>query len=200
MIEVREATSKDVPQIVDIHLNAFPGFFLSSLGKGFLKLYYTAFITHKDGVLLVADKDSEVIGFAAGSVLSSGFYSRIIKANFFKFALRGVGLLFTRPKNLLHVFKNMTKESSDYNDTGQYSELISIGVNPQVQRSGAGRALLTKFEETIEGKGSKMISLTTDYYDNEKALAFYKSMDYTVWYDFITYPDRKMYRLQKMLD
>lgn len=200
MIEVREATLEDISNVVDIHLEAFPRFFLSSLGSGFLKLYYKSILAYKDGVLLVAKKNNEVIGFAAGSVLSFRFYYQIIRGNFVKYTIRGVGLLLTKPQKLLHVFKNMTKVSSNYNDTGLYSELISIGVNPNVQRSGAGRSLLRKFEEIIASKGGKIVSLTTDYYNNDKALSFYESLGYSVWYDFITYPDRRMFRMQKTLD
>ena len=43
------------------------------------------------------------------------------------------------------------------------------------------------------------ISLTTDYYNNEKTIAFYKKMGYAVLYEFVTYPNRKMYRMIKNL-
>ena len=48
-------------------------------------------------------------------------------------------------------------------------------------------------------KASSRLSLTTDYYDNEQAVGFYKSQGYEVMYDFVTYPERRMYRLIKRL-
>ena len=41
---IRIATTKDVPQIVNIHMNAFEGFFLTTLGRSFLSFYYNAFV------------------------------------------------------------------------------------------------------------------------------------------------------------
>jgi len=49
-------------------------------------------------------------------------------------------------------------------------------------------------------KGCSNLSLTTDYDNNEKAIQFYERLGYEIYYDFITYPNRKMYRMIKKLD
>ena len=64
---IRIATTKDVPQIVKIHMNAFEGFFLTTLGRSFLSFYYNAFVNSKDGIVLCAIIDNEVYGFAAAT-------------------------------------------------------------------------------------------------------------------------------------
>lgn len=199
MITIREATNDDLGAIVAVHEKAFPNFFLTSLGSGFLKLYYSSVMKHDDGVLLLCNNEDRVIGFCAGTLLSAGFNTRLIKANLCAYMMTSLKIMFTNPKSLIHLMKNMSKEELTQGDDGQYAELLSIGVDPTVQRSGGGTAMLKALEEEVKTRGGKKLSLTTDYQDNEKAIGFYKSLGYEPWYDFVTYPNRRMYRLIKML-
>lgn len=65
-MEIHKATDfHGVEQIVAIHLSSFPGFFLTFLGKGFLKYLYKGFILHPDSGILVAKEESHVVGFLA---------------------------------------------------------------------------------------------------------------------------------------
>ena len=162
-----------------------------------MALYYRTVLDHPRGILLVSDNEEGVIGFCAGTLFSAGFNSNLIKTNFSSYALEGLKLLFTNPVSLWHLFKNFSKEDSNAGDKGEYSELLSIGVDPSVQRSGAGKAMLLALEEEVKKSGGKQLSLTTDYNDNEKAIGFYHSLGYREWYDFVTYPNRRMYRLIK---
>jgi ribosomal protein S18 acetylase RimI-like enzyme len=200
MINIKAATLVDIDAVVYIHQQAFPDFFLTTLGSGFLKLYYKSVLTHPRGILLVSENESGIIGFCAGTMLSAGFNSRLIKANLFSFTVEGLKVLFTRPVALWHLYKNMSKENSSIGDKGEYAELLSIGVNPNTQRTGAGRSMLLALEEGVKKRGGKQLSLTTDYNDNEKAIGFYQSLGYREWYDFVTYPNRRMYRLIKDIE
>ncbi len=84
-------------------------------------------------------------------------------------------------------------------DDGYYAELLSIGVSVKWQGQGIGKKLLIQLENEMKLQGCSSLSLTTDYNDNEKAIQFYKGLGYAVYYDFITYPNRKMYRMIKKL-
>ena len=141
MINIREATIRDMDAIVKIHDQAFPEFFLTSLGDKFLKLYYTSVLNHTDGVLLVCENDNNMIGFCAGTLLSSGFNIRVVKANIWPYIQASSKLVFTRPSSLVHLMKNMSKEDANKGDDGNYAELLSIGVDPNAQRCGAGTEL-----------------------------------------------------------
>ena len=199
MIAIQTATINDIDAIVRVHEVAFPDFFLTKLGKAFLKLYYNSVMYHKDGVLLVCKMDGIIIGLCAGTVLSAGFNTKLIKANIFKYGIESMKIMFTKPKALIHLMKNMSKKDSSVGDDGKYAELLSIAVDPRVQRSGAGKAMLLELEKVIKEKGGERLSLTTDYEDNDKTVGFYKSLGYEPWYDFVTYPNRRMYRLIKPL-
>lgn len=200
MIEIREALPTDIERIVDVHNTAFKDFFLTSLGSRFLAQYYRSVLIHPRGILLVSCNEKGVIGFCAGTLLSAGFNGSLIKSNVSSYIIEGLKLLLTNPISLWHLFKNFSKENIKVGDKGEYAELLSIAVDPNTQRSGAGRSMLLALEEEVKKKGVKQLSLTTDYNDNEKAIGFYHSLGYREWYDFVTYPNRRMYRLIKDIE
>ena len=199
MIAIQKATINDIDAIVSIHEAAFPDFFLTQLGTAFLKLYYKSVMKHKVGMLLICKMDGDTIGLCAGTIISAGFNTRLVKANLFQFGWESVKILFSKPMGLIRLMKNMNKEDSSVGDDGNYAELLSIAVDPKVQRSGAGKAMLSELEKVMKEKGGERLSLTTDYEDNDKAVSFYKSLGYEPWYDFVTYPNRKMWRMIKKL-
>lgn len=188
-----------ISYVVEIHLKAFRGFFLSSLGDEFLQVYYDSIRINKRGILLGCFENDNLLGFCAATYLSAGFNSYLVKKNLIKFNKIGFYLLFTNPKGLIRLFKNFTKSNANISDNGQYAELLSIGVDPALHGKGIGSLLLTALEKEFKNQGVKELSLTTDYYNNEQTLKFYKSLNFKIMYDFIAYPNRRMYRLIKEL-
>ena len=191
---------EDVNSIVAIHQQAFPDFFLTTLGERFLRLYYSCMCKSGDAVTFCAEEDGEIKGFATSSYFSHGFNTSLIKKNLHRFGLMGIKLLFTRPKAVLRLARNLDKKAdgNTVEDNGEYAELYSIAVKPGNQGSGIGKKLLTATEQDV-AKHNKKISLTTDYYNNEKTIGFYHSLGYADYYEFTTYPDRKMWRMIKEL-
>ena len=77
--------------------------------------------------------------------------------------------------------------------------MLSIGVLIEKKGLGIGKGLLFEFEQIINKENIKRVSLTTDFNSNDGVLKFYKSMGYDVYYEFVTYPNRKMFKLIKKL-
>ena len=198
-MNIRKATINDVDTIVEIHLDAFKGFFLTSLGSDFLKFYYTCFVKSCETVTMVAEEEGIVYGFSASTKVCKGFNSRLIKNNLFAFGMLSLKMLFTSPKALIRLAKNLTKKGEGVEDNEDYAELYSIGVSKSAQGKGVGKKLLTASEEILKKEGVRRVSLTTDFDHNEQAVGFYHSMGYETLYEFVTYPNRKMYRLIKTL-
>lgn len=198
-MNIRKATINDVDTIVEIHLDAFKGFFLTSLGSAFLKFYYTCFVKSRETVTMVAEEEDMVYGFSASTKVCKGFNRRLIKNNMFAFSMLSLKMLFTSPKALIRLAKNLTKKGEGVEDNEDYAELYSIGVSKSAQGKGIGKKLLAKTEEVMKLEGVERVSLTTDYYNNENAVGFYHSMGYETLYEFVTFPNRKMYRLIKTL-
>ncbi|MBR5842571.1 MAG: GNAT family N-acetyltransferase [Bacteroidaceae bacterium] len=198
-MEIRRAKVEDVPQIVKNHEDAFEGFFLTTLGSRFLQFYYRAFVNSQDGVVYCAVENGHVLGFSAATKQCRGFNTRLIKNNILSFFVLAVKLMFTQPGALIRLAKNLTKKSDEVVDNEDYAELYSIGVSSEAQGKGIGKKLLYATESALKDEGVDKVSLTTDYNNNESAVAFYHSMGYSTLYEFIAYPNRKMYRLIKVL-
>jgi len=147
----------------------------------------------------VAVNKGKVVGFSAATKVCKGFNSRLIKQNFVSFALLSMKLLFTNPRALLRLMKNLTKKGDSVEDNEEYAELYSIGVDHGQQGKGIGKKLLGETERFMKEEGVKRVSLTTDYDNNKSAVGFYHSMGYETLYEFVTYPNRKMHRMIKIL-
>ncbi|MDQ0476836.1 GNAT family N-acetyltransferase [Chryseobacterium sp. MDT2-18] len=192
-MKVRRASLQDVHVIVKIHEERFPAFFLSTLGKDFLAVFYTGFLKNP-GVLLVLEDSNEIKGFAAGSRDNRGFFRILIKNSFFQFTWSGIKILFSKPLALKRMAFNVSK--SEKNNL-IYAELLSIAT--LANKKGYGKILLAEFEKEIakENIENLPLSLTTDFDENEKAIGFYKESGYEVYQIFESYQNRKMYRFIK---
>lgn len=191
-------SQSDIKEVIRVHNSAFEGFFLTELGSDFLLQYYKSLASSSDGVLIGAYQNSRLIGFCAACTKSAGFNSKLIKDNIIAFCIIGIKLLLTRPGSLYRLFKNLSK-TGDTDDDGKYAELMSIAVDKGVQNSGAGKLLVTALESYLKAKNIDMLSLTTDKHNNFNTLQFYKKRGFEEMYEFITYPNREMYRLIKKL-
>lgn len=197
-MKIKQLEISDVNKVVKIHQNTFSDFFLTQLGAKFLKLYYASCIKNKASTIAVGIYSAEntLLGFSIGSTQSKGYYKRILKNNFFKFLMIGLYLLFTKPLAIVRLMKNMDKVKKKCDD-GLYCELLSIGVSAEQKGKGYGKILLEAFEKEAIKRDLKKITLTTDYNNNDGVIAFYKKAGYKVFYEFTTYPNRKMYKFIK---
>ena len=193
MVKTRKATNKDINSIVEIHLERFSGFFLTDLGKSFLKTFYTGFLK-SPGVLLVIEEDNVMKGFAAGSRDNRGFYKKLLTNNLLQFAISGLKILVLKPKALLRIASNAGRSEKE---ELIYAELLSIATLKN--KNGYGKILLAEFEKEIEreNKDGLPLSLTTDYDENKKVIEFYTESGYQIQQVFESYQNRKMYRFIK---
>lgn len=199
MITTRLIEKRHLNSVVDVHNSAFKGFFLTELGSNFLRLYYESVMKSDDGILYGAFDNDNLIGFCAACTRSAGFNSGLIKQNIVRYGIVSLKILFTRPKALFRLGKNLTK-TGNVKDDGEYAEILSIAVRQDVQNSGTGKLLVEGVENYLRERGISELSLTTDKFDNDKTLAFYRRNGFGLMYEFVTYPERKMLRLIKDLE
>lgn len=197
--QIKKIKIEDVSQVVEIHKVAFKNFFLTSLGDNFLKAYYASCLRDKTTIALgVYEKDDKLIGFASGTYLASGYHKRVFLVGFYSFVRSLFQLILFQPRLLFRLIRNISKQSK-VEDSVDYAELLSIAIDPEFTGLGVGKTLLTEFENQVKGYKIGSIALTTDYYNNESVIKFYKSCNYRVYYDFVAYPKRRMYKLTKTL-
>jgi len=199
MMLVKKISNEDLKAVVKVHNESFKDFFLTKLGSDFLTVYYDCIRKDTSAILLGIFIDNELCGFCAATSLSSGFNKRLIKENLNRFLMLGFKQMITNPSSLIHLFKNLSKSNPNVSDDGQYAELLSIGISVNKQGLGLGKELLKQLEIDLITKGIHNLSLTTDYYKNDKAIRFYKGLGYDIFYEFIAYPNRKMFRLIKKI-
>lgn len=195
MVTIREVKSdekKIIDEIVTIHLNTFTGFFLTFMGRGFLRQMYQSYCDHEESGLLVAEGDGKTVGFLAYSSDFSGLYKFMIKTRLVQFGWYSMGAFFRRPSAFLHIIKAFLKPS-EVKRKEKYVELSSIGVDPNVKSKGVGSKLIEKLKKLVDFEEFAYITLETDAVNNEGAIHFYEKNGFIRERMFVTDEGRKMY-------
>ena len=118
----------EATELARIHTSAFKNFFLTELGSTFLETYYASVIKNRDSIAVcVSNEDNVILGFATGCTHSVGYNKSLVKSNLTAFFIQGVKLIFAKPKSILRLYRNMSKNANE-SDDGNYAELFSIGV------------------------------------------------------------------------
>ena len=171
---------KHISAVVHTHLASFPGFFLSYLGPRFLALYYGGICAAPEAIGFVYLNTSGLpAGFVAGSSNPHGFYSRLLKQNWLKFACASVGCIIRKPTVIGRIFRGLFHPGK--NPPGDdVAGLFSIGVLPELQGTGAGKLLVQAFLDEARKRGCKRVFLTTDRDANGTVNAFYQKLRFNI--------------------
>lgn len=188
LVTVREMTLGDAPRVADVHLAAFPGFFLSFLGRRFLRLFYSQAVALGE-ITLVAEAGGQVVGLVMGSSRPGRFFKALLQRRLFAFALAALPAVARQPSTALRVLRALRKPRSAEKPEGT-STLMSIAVDPATQSVGAGKALVRAFVEEARRRGSSKVDLTTDNADNDRVNRFYSSLGFRVAREIVTPENR----------
>ena len=196
---IRAMSFDDIGNVVLIHEQAFPGFFITLLGQPFIRSYYLTVLEYKNSITLVhLDSDRNIIGFAVGFINPENFYS-FLKRQVGRFFFPTLIGFFRRPYLIKKIVLNIVRVNKVKLKSEQklFCDLSSIGVGKQ--GVGIGKALLSQFIEAAIRKGVDKIQLDTDLSDNQKVIEFYKVSGF-VEAGIETRGDRKMIHLSLSLN
>lgn len=184
--------SEHVTAVVRAHLASFPGFFLSFLGPRFLSLFYAGICAAPEGIGFVyLNGVGTPAGFVAGSSNPRGFYSRLLKRDWLRFAFASVSAILRRPTVIGRVARGVVHPGG--NPVGNdVAGLFSIGVLPELQGTGAGKLLVRAFLHEAGRRGCRRVFLTTDRDNNEAVNAFYRKLGFSIERQFETPEGRRM--------
>lgn len=201
-MRIRIANIRDAKTLASIHASVFPGFFLSTLGEDFLLTYYKSVLKYPDTICYFAEDGGEVIGYVLGRARARGYLKKVVLSRPLNFIWQGFKLIFTKPNALIRLIKNLDKKRDDsqVSDNQDYAEIGLIGVLPQYKSRGIGRSLFNQFVDDLKFRGVKKLSLTTDVVNNDATLKAYNAWGFEVFYEFVSFPNRRMYRMIKTLD
>jgi ribosomal protein S18 acetylase RimI-like enzyme len=192
MNSVRTARPDDVPRIVAIHRQAFPGFFLTSLGDRFLSRFYQAMTRAPDAICLVAERGAGIDGFIVGPLHPAGYFRRLFLSRGLAFAFDAIPALIKRPgavgARLLRAVRYRGEAPVMWPDAALVS---SVAVAPDAVGSGAAGALIEGFCAQAAARGAGHVYLTTDIVDNPAANRFYRKHSFEVE-SVLVRPDGRM--------
>jgi ribosomal protein S18 acetylase RimI-like enzyme len=199
--QCRPATLPDIPVVAQIHLSAFPGFFLSQLGNRFLCVMYKAFLLNPSGVFVVYNTDNQSLaGFAVGSLAQSGT-DRIIALRFLPSFLWAVmPALLRRPGVVLgRLAARFFETGATPSIPADAMVLRSIGVVPAARGRAVASSLIAAFEALAAEHGARHVFLTTDEENNDRAQRFYQRHGYVMSSRFRQDGKRWMWLMSKTI-
>lgn len=192
-IIIDQISKRYINQIVSLHINAFPNFFLTFLGPGFLKEFYTSFIYDDNGLGYVAiDTESKVVcGVVVGPVNPRGYFKRLLIRRFWAFCLASTKAILRKPSVIRRLFRAIFYRG-DSPPGPTRALLSSIAVSPDVQGKGVGKALMKRWMEEAASRGARGCYLTTDTENNDFVNNFYHAIGWRIDSTFVTREGRKM--------
>jgi len=184
-ISIRDANINDLKRIVEIHINAFPRFFLTMLGGKFLKEYYTLVLKYPSRIFLTAEYNELIVGFVAGFLKPYKFY-RQLRRNKIRLGLAITKGLTKEPKLGFRIFLNYKRMARACREKrNNTAELASIAVEPTFEGQGIGKLLVKGFLSIAAQNGSDQVILTTDAKNNDMVNKFYVSLGFRLNRSFI---------------
>lgn len=176
-VTLRPAEHADTRAVVQTHLASFDGFFLSTLGPRFLRLFYEGMIDVESGVLIVAVDGNRIVGFVGGATEQIGFYGSLLKTRAIRFAFAAAVAGLRTPTAIPRLIR-ARQRSSGHADTPLGSCLMTLGVLPGQEGRGIGQSLVNEFESEISRIGERSYCLTTDADKNDRTNRFYESLGF----------------------
>lgn len=194
-IKIETLKEEYINKVVMIHIEAFPTFFLTFLGPKFLKEFYRSFLRDSQGIGFVAlDNDSkEILGAIVGPLNPQGYYKRLLKRKWFSFCIASMSAVIKKPSVIKRLFKALFYRGEAPQGI-ERSLLSSIAVSPNAQGKGAGKALVVKWLDEANSRGSKGAFLTTDAENNDSVNTFYQKIGFKLESSYNTPQGRKMNR------
>ena len=193
--KIVEINRKYTDEIVNVHMSAFPSFFLTFLGPKFLKEFYNSFIYDSAGIGFVAvdEEDDDILGVIVGPLVPDGYFKRLLKKRWLAFCLASVGAVLKRPVVIKRLFGALFYRGEAPEGSAR-SLLSSIAVSPETQGRGVGKALVERWVDEAKKRGSAGCFLTTDADENETVNRFYQKLGWEIESTYKTPEGRLMNR------
>lgn len=189
---ISNSEKETINDIVSIHLDTFQGFFLTFMGRGFLKLMYRSYVEYNNSGVLVAFEDEKPIGFLAYSGNLSGLYKYMIKKRLIPFSWYSLGAFFRKPTVFMRLVRAFLKPGKTKREE-KYVELASIGVAPNIKSKGVGSQLIDALKSKVNFNVYSYITLETDAVNNDGVNHFYQKNGFVKVRKFETNEGRKMF-------
>lgn len=191
IVGIGRADRARIGEVVEVHMRSFQGFFLTFLGRGFLRQLYLGFVEHEGSGLLVAVDGSRVAGFLAYSADMGALYKHLLRRRLLPFAWYALLGFLRRPKTFFRLMRAL-RYPREAKREDSYVELSSIGVLPEQSGAGIGTMLVNALKGIAKESPAVYVKLETDAKDNDKVNSFYQSNGFTLHHTYETPEGRVM--------
>lgn len=189
---VRIMQPSDVTPVVFVHLQSFPGFFLTFLGEDFLRVLYDRTLALPEAMGFVALDDSGTMnGFVIGVTSQRSLYCRLLEEHWAAFALASLRPILRRPSIMLRLIRAL-RRPEEAQQSAADCLLMSIAVRPELQGQHIGGQLVAAFLTEAQQRGVRAVSLTTDRDGNAPVNLFYQKLGFKLARSFATAEGRWM--------
>lgn len=181
MITYRDAVIGDMPAVAALHKQCFKGTFIAYWGDSLIARYYQKFIEEGGPFVLAFDGD-RLIAFCMGYYEGTNARNVFLQENKLRLACRMLVLCLSLNKLVLRKcwgYFFPAKKNGVSKPVKAEADLLSICVLSSYRGQGVSVELVNQFENRVTTAGKKDITLAV-YKDNERAIAFYKKMGYTI--------------------
>ena len=182
---------RELDAIVPVHIQAFPGFFMTQLGPRFLREYYRCVLDYRKGMVLTESDVNGCLGFASGFLDPPDFY-RELRRRRLRLGLSACAGIVTHPQRLKTLLVNYGRAGgvASRSHEPDTAELSSIAVLPIATGRGVGSRLVKKFVEAAGVSGARRVVLTTDAKENRQVNRFYGNLGFEIKRSFEAKPGR----------
>jgi ribosomal protein S18 acetylase RimI-like enzyme len=196
---IRPSTIEEAPALAKVHREAFPGFFLTSLGERFLTQLYRSFASSAQAICLVACSDDAIVGFVAGPLRPKAFFRQLLVARGPAFAVAAIPSLLRNPMPVARRLVAAVFYRGEAPAQSGAALVSSICVTPSAQGGGVAGRLLEEFCSAASARGARYVYLTTDRDANDRANAFYERAGFSLEAEVARDGERVMNRYIKDL-
>ena len=186
---------KHIDEVVEAHIRAFPTFFLTFLGRRFMKEVYASYLFDDAGMSFVAEEEptGSVLGIVVGPLAPDGYFKRLLKRRWWAFCLASIRTVLRRPSTIRRLVRAVFYRGQSPSGPKR-SLLSSISVSPEYQGHGIGRALMDAWVAEARRRGSGGCYVMTDRDNNEGSNCFYPRVGWKIESTFPTPEGRAMNR------
>jgi len=144
---------------------------LSELGQGFMTLLHRHMIGSVHAICHVAERDGDILGYAAWSADTGKFYREFLLRHGLAAAVKLAPNIF-RPRRIEIIVRGLTYFHEAHPDDPQ-AEVLSFAVRPLAKRSGVGKAIFNALAREFKARGVGAVKVGAVEATNEAGNLFY---------------------------
>lgn len=189
---LRPVREEDLPGMADCHAAAFPGEFLTALGRPFLESLYGHIASDPEGICLVAtDARGKVAGLVAGGSprVRERFVRRRVPLHLPRLVWRSLADRAVRARMAVHAAallariaalpRRLLSRAGDPSAQTREASLLSICAHPGCRGLGVGSRLMRAFEAAARRAGCATMRLSVRPH-NAAAIALYLKSGWSI--------------------